>query len=73
MQIRKRPVMMEKIYKWQFMNSKNKSFNYTIADTEHNFLKRITEQYQVLEKEIMLIETILMEGKSCLTNTEKIS
>ena len=55
------------------MNSKNKSFNYTIADTEHNFLKRITEQYQVLEKEIMLIETILMEGKSCLTNTEKIS
>lgn len=48
---------MEKIFKWQFAGGKNRSPNYSIADSEEEMVKRAVKQYQIPEEKIMILGT----------------
>lgn len=56
---------MEKIFKWQFAGGKNRSPNYSIADSEEEMVKRAVKQYQISEEKIMILETrFIQDGQN---------
>ena len=56
---------MEKIFKWKFADSKNRSPNYSIADSEEEMVKRAVKQYQIPEEKIMILESrFIQDGQN---------
>ena len=53
---------MEKIFKWQFADGKNRSPNYSIADSEEEMIKRAVKQYQIPEEKIMILESRFIQA-----------